>query len=264
MTTPQIFFTHVMKTGGTSVSRALRSQFPIEATYPAADSTSDQIVAKTFSHLLLGLDADERARLRLFSVHQPAWVALAVAPDALKITVLREPVARTISHLRQISADMDEPADLEAVYAVEGYRSRLANYQTQLFADTHARNQADVKVDVDELDEAGRNAITDGLAKMWATGIARPLVIGPAEYATAAAVLGAYDCVGVTERLGEMVDRVAGLTGLDLPSAPHVNVGDRSAAVSPGLLDQITEDNAYDLQLYALACRSSDRPAPPI
>ncbi|MEZ5245570.1 MAG: hypothetical protein R2707_10765 [Acidimicrobiales bacterium] len=59
----------------------------------------------------------------------------------------------------------------------------------------------------------------------------------------------------MTEDLPGMVDRVAALTGLDLPPAPHANVGDGADAVSPELLARITADNEYDIRLYEHAVR---------
>ncbi|MEQ8841960.1 MAG: hypothetical protein RIB98_13345 [Acidimicrobiales bacterium] len=260
----QIFFTHVMKTGGTSLSHSFRSVLPTESIYPAEGSDLGQVTAKTFSHLLIGLDPAKRREFRLINVHQPAWVATAVAPDALRLTVLREPIARTISHLRQIARSLGIPGDLEAVYADEGWRSRLRNYQSQLFADTQERNERHAGLgDALGDDDEAKAALQEGLGQFWSTGIARPMEIGEEEYTRAARVLDSYDGVGVTERLDDMVGLTVALTGLPLPPAPRSNVSDESSEESSELLDRIAADTEYDSRLYAHACALAARQAEP-
>ncbi|MDW3219577.1 MAG: sulfotransferase family 2 domain-containing protein [Acidimicrobiales bacterium] len=249
--TRQIFYTHVMKTGGTSIGRVLQSCFTATEVFPRDEGEQTMVASKTFSHVLRELGADERAALRLISVHQPAWVAFAVAPDAFKLTVLREPVARTISHLRQVRHAPDTPDDIEEIYADEGWRSRLTNYQTQLFADTEARELAAAgAVDVEAMDESGRAQLAADLSKFWRTGISRPMTVGPAELDAAKATLARYDCVGVTSDLPAVVQRVAARTGLELRAVPHANVGDPASAVPPALIEQINADTEYDRRLY--------------
>lgn len=263
MPSRQVFYTHIMKTGGTSLSRVLRACIPDELTYPTGESDEGQVVAKTFSNLLLGLDPKQQRALQLVSVHQPAWVAAAVSPQAHTLTVLREPISRTVSHLRQLRASVSPSDDLEAIYADDGWRARLANHQTQLFADTKERNEdLDAFAPGEELDENVQEALRHELTQFWETGISRPMEIGDEDYARAAAVLETYDCVGVTEDLPGMTRRVAELTGLDLPPVPHANAGAGSDAVSHELLERIRADNEYDLRLYEHAQRLAERPCP--
>ncbi|GJM37974.1 MAG: hypothetical protein DHS20C19_13410 [Acidimicrobiales bacterium] len=247
----QIFYTHVMKTGGTSIGRVLQSCFSATEVFPREEGERTTVASKTFSHVLRELDADERAALRLISVHQPAWVAFAVAPDAYKITVLREPVARTISHLRQVRRAPDTPDDIEEIYAIDGWRSRLTNYQTQLFADTEAREAAAATaVDAGAMDESARAELAAGLSQFWRTGISRPMTVGPAELDGAKATLARYDCVGVTSDLPSVVQRIAARTGLELRAVPHANVGDPSIAAPQALIEKITADTEFDRLLY--------------
>ena len=247
----QIFFTHVMKTGGTSIGRVLRRCFPDDATYPTASDRA-MVTAKTFPHLLVGLDEEAKRAVSLFSVHQPAWVAFRVAPEATKVTVLREPVSRTISHLRQLSASPATSNDLAEIYAESGWRDRLANYQTQLFADTEER-VAKIVAEMpraDELDDDAKELLRRDLARFWETGIAHPFAVGPDDYARAVHTLDRFDCVGVMDDLPALASCVRTRTGLDIADVPHVNLASRTDAVSPALVAQIADDNRYDTQLY--------------
>lgn len=260
----QIFYTHVMKTGGTSLSRAVRAALPADAVYPSEEGAKSQVVAKTFSHLLLGLDPAVRDRIAFFNVHQPAWVAFAVAPDSVKLTVLRDPIARTISHLRQLAGPDGAPDDLAELYADPEWRNRLANHQTQLFADSQGRGAPEAgPVGGAELDDDAKEAYRRALGRFWSTGINRPFAVGPHDYDAAVEMLERYDAVGVTDDLAGMRDRVAAVTGLDLAPVPHVNASVRHDDVAPDLLERIAADNEFDIRLYRHAGELAARPRPP-
>lgn len=259
MTGVQIFYTHVMKTAGRSLSSLIRAHLPTDVMYPDAA----HVTAKIFSDRLLNLDELERERYPFISVHHPAWVAFAAAPAAFKMTVLREPVARTVSHLRQIARGVDTPDDIEEIYAVTGWRDRLSNYQTQLFAavgPSHTSQLDDPSPPMwglqggsSELDDEKRAALLRELAWVWYSGIAQPIEVDAASFERAVAMLERYDCVGVTEDLSGVVTRLSERTGLALPSADHLNRTSNVAPVGRALLDQIANDNEFDLLLHAAA-----------
>ena len=107
--------------------------FPAETTYPGAPEPA-RAMAKTSLQVLLEVSRAEQRPRDFYSVHMPAWVAEEVAPHHVRVTVLREPVARTISHLRHIARAMQlvggQPAfgSLQELYDDPRWHERLVNY----------------------------------------------------------------------------------------------------------------------------------------
>ena len=249
----QIFFTHVMKTGGTSVLKALRSPFEAHELFPCPTSRGDQMVAKTMSNRLLDLEPTERARIRLFSVHQPAWIAQAAAPHAMRVTVVREPVDRTVSHLRHLARGADLTDDLMSIYDDEGWRSRLVDHQCQMFATTPGDVASLPRIEPELLDDEGRRDLWDGIQRIWWTGVTVPLTIDRSRADAAIDCLAEYDVVGVTDDLPGFLRAVAARAGLDLPEISHANAAPSADAVPTALLARIEADTAFDQELYQRA-----------
>ena len=111
------FFVHMQKTAGTTLYVRLRRQFPIEAIYPTTD---DQRAHKANVHVdLLRQRLDELGDdLRVVTGHFPLCVTDMLDVPFTTITVLREPVERTLSALRDMR--VREPAfrewPLERIY----------------------------------------------------------------------------------------------------------------------------------------------------
>ena len=111
-TGPVFFFMHIMKTGGTSIVHHIQDNFPVGTTEPDYRTLppGEPVPEKHYASLvrLWDLDDERRAQIRLYMGHYPYWVTDLVQPD-VTFTVLRDPVDRTISMLRQLSAEA--PAD---------------------------------------------------------------------------------------------------------------------------------------------------------
>lgn len=251
-----VFFVHVMKTAGTTLSHTLRRLYREDASYPAGDS-QNRLGQKVNVMRLLEHAAAATHPLDFYTVHMPAWLAFHVAPQHLHITLLREPVARTVSHLRQIARGTGA-ASLEDIYAHPEWRSRLSNYQTRLFSlshDDHCRQQAAVRADlerlqlsVEELRQlAGSRAMVEyGLL----TGMSHADDVDEHSLQAAIAQLDRFALVGITEALPAFGARLAALLGRDLGPMPRKNVTAQPLPVAESLLTQIRQDNALDLQLY--------------
>jgi hypothetical protein len=144
MSLPPIFFVHVMKTAGTAVSTLLRPHYKRSERYPRIElgKVRNQ---KLLVNQLMDIPSEEQVQTRFYSVHMAAWTAHEVAPQHIHVSVLREPVARTISHLRHIARGLNIES-LEEIYDDPRWRIRLNDYQTQLFsmrsADYHKRRNA--------------------------------------------------------------------------------------------------------------------------
>jgi hypothetical protein len=229
-------FIHVMKTGGTTLVQHLREHVPPDELYPhpELDMSLDPTKRITLRHLTLSylraLPEDRRRRLRVYSGHFPYVASEVVGDDVVTLTLLREPVARTVSLLRQWSRNRPEQdLSLEDVYDLPLVYDRLVHdHQTKIFSmtvddDPRGYMQVD-EVDRDRLDRAKAN-------------------------------LEKVDLVGLTEGYDDFLDLVTERFGWQIRRGVRWNAaapeGEREP--SEALLARIAEDNALDAELYAHA-----------
>ena len=136
----RFFFIHVMKTAGTTFVRQLQQQFPAEAIYPARDldwTSPADVDAYINIPRLLAVPAERRAQIRVFTGHFPYMVCDQLDPALVTMTVLRDPIERTISILKQHKRSEERFRDLplEAVYDDRPiFRFFVENHQTKVFA----------------------------------------------------------------------------------------------------------------------------------
>ena len=105
-------------------------------------------------------------------------------PDLLSVTVLRDPVERTISHLRQI-ADLPQTSDdLEAIYEDPVWHARLRDHQVQVFAaapqERPATREERQAYDPARYEEPERSRLRQLLLAAFTTAISEPQVIDEA------------------------------------------------------------------------------------
>ena len=254
---PGVFHIHVMKTGGTSMTRMFHAHFGPEQRYPSAADPRTRRQEKITPRILVGLSSEQRAQLAFVSVHMGAWLAEEVFPDHLRVTVLRDPVERTISHLRQIADLPQTPDDLEAIYDDPIWRPRLLDHQVQVFAasreDMAVSEAGQQSYDPAQYEEPERTRIRHLLWAAFTTTIGIARTIDERSYAEAAARLDRVDEVGVTERLDEVMARVAERLGWERTDLRRDNVSDRRTEVPPGLRERIERDNHWDRMLYERA-----------
>jgi hypothetical protein len=91
---PRVFFLHIPKTAGMALRRFLSNQYPVAQIMPATDWLS-----------FLKIDRREIEQYRLFQGHFTCGIFDLLPKDVRPIVFLREPVARTISHLRHLRRD---------------------------------------------------------------------------------------------------------------------------------------------------------------
>jgi hypothetical protein len=246
-----VFFVHVMKTGGVSLGRMLRSELP-GPVYPDTDAGQGP-ETKLGVDRIVSLPREQRAAVGLFTVHMPAWVAEEVAPSHLRVTLLREPVERTISHLKHITRMKGTPNDPEEVYADDGWRSRLTDLQTRLFADTVERYRQRREAAATMRERMPPAASRRALGFVWSTGAPDARALDETDLAVAVARLETFDVVGVTSDMAGIARRIGARLGLDLPMPEHENRAPSDAGVSPALRARIEADTALDAQLFRRA-----------
>jgi hypothetical protein len=234
---PRWFFIHVMKTAGTTFSRELKQQFAAESIYPCAgiDYQSPTSAEGLESYIkiprLLSLPAERRAAVRVYTGHFPYWVGAALDPDLVTMTLLREPVERSLAALRHFKRDpayrhlsLDQIYDDRVVF-----RFYVENHQTKVFG---------LRPDDNE------DAINCGLS------------IDDARFARAKENLASVDVLGLTEAYGEFIDEIRSRFGW-WPGGVDVdrreNASREGWTAEPELRARIAADNAYDVQLYEYA-----------
>lgn len=260
MAEPRVFYVHLMKTGGTSFGRWMRQRFPAARTYPDVES-GEGPQAKVMARALLDAPAERRASIDFFSVHMAAWVGEAVAPDHLLMTVLRDPVDRTISHLRHIARLPETPDGLEDIYRDPRWRDRLRDYQVQLLSQEQHHHEAAMNearawaLDPTAMDQTQRSELEDGLRTQFATAVLRPRPLIDADLRRAKERVAGMAEVGVTEQLDALAARVSRRFGWHTALPPHRNAapGAQTSEVSPKLLADVEQDTVLDRELYEFA-----------
>jgi hypothetical protein len=99
MPVERFFFCHIPKTAGTSTIESLSQQFDDEAIYPFPDDREDPNAALDVDRLRTAFEA-KGDRIRVIAGHFPLCTTELLGVEFRTFTVLRDPVARTLSHLR--------------------------------------------------------------------------------------------------------------------------------------------------------------------
>jgi len=137
---PPVLFIHVMRTGGTSLRRMLWGAYDQADIYPS----QIDLDANRGNYPEIGRAVEElRSRVtppQLVQGHFP-YVIRDLFPSSTRIvTVLRDPVERSISVLRFSKRRKAQFADmsLEEILAVDSLReAMITNYQTKVFSIRH-------------------------------------------------------------------------------------------------------------------------------
>jgi hypothetical protein len=225
----RFFFAHVQKTAGTSLIKRLRRHFGDSAVYPG--KMDGDIVACVISveHLLERWRA-RRGEIRVVSGHFPLCTAELLGGGFTTLTLLREPVERTLSYLRhhRIMTPADREAPLEAIYDNSfRFHGLVHNHMVKMFSLTP-------------------EDMTDGvLTRVQFT---------PERLALAKERLASVDALGLQRDLEEFCDELSRRFGWRLGEPLHAN---RTEAfeVSDAFRARIAEDNAMDVELYEFAER---------
>ena len=229
-TAPQrFFFVHMLKTGGTAMFLRLRQQYGDEGVYPN-DSDGDvmgvapQIVTKTLAERWRVRGDD----IRVIIGHLPLCTTELLGVPFTTLTMLREPVARTLSFLQfhQRIFPQDAELPLEALYEdPTRFAQLIHNHMTKMLSLTPDEMTADMLTPVD---------------------------FTPARLARAKSNLERIDAVGTQDHLEEFCEAIDAAYGWN--TALHVkHKGAGKPKVSRSFRRRIARDNADDIELYAHA-----------
>ena len=223
-----VFFVHVMKTGGATFRRHVYANFDPDEVYPNP-SYDDMNDGNWSIEQLLSLPPERRAVIRAYTGHFPFVVTDLLDGHFLTLAILRDPVSRTISYLKHCKRYHEHHRDLslEEIYDDEFYfRTMIHNHQAKLFSMT-TDDRLESYMDVIEID--------DDRLEIAKANLARIDLLGLNEH---------HD-----EFLAEVEERLAWWIG----PVPNQRVSEESWEASPALRRRIASDNAADMEFYAHA-----------
>lgn len=218
------FFVHVMKTAGMSFNAHIHDNFPRDAIFPGADDLTG--VDYWVIERLRAAVRDRRNAIRLWHGHFPYFVT-DLLPEAITLSVLREPVARTVSLLDQIRREHRPDTPIEAIYEDPAvFRGRVLDHQTKVFSMT---------------DDDGVNA--------WF----QPIDVDEARLESAKARLGEVDLLGFQEHFDTFLQELVRRWNWRIRPRQRANAGTQPPVVSAAFRRRIVEDNRFDMELYEFA-----------
>ena len=246
---PRLFFMHLPKTAGMALRLFLGNQYPIDRIMPANDWRE-----------LLSVEIADLDRYSLFQGHFSCGLMDLLPPDIAPIVFLREPVARTVSHLKHMRRDPS--------FSPVGYRLAAGRSLDELVRDEYVMKLCcDVQSSL-LCNYISGQSILAGLRRDQMAGLepnpdAFPV---PPDLAVAQESLERFRFVGLVEDFQEDVLRLSLELGLHPPQPlPKRNFdpegGGGLNTIAPETLATIRERNPVDVALYeAVKARLAKRP----
>jgi hypothetical protein len=259
---PRFLFLHVMKTGGTSFVFHLLREFPPDAVYPSAALDRQHAAdAEPYASVpnLTAIAPERRAAIRMYAGHFPFVVRELIGDDLTTLTILREPVDRTVSVLKQFKRLYERYRDLplDAIYDDPFvYRHFVENHQTKLFSVTAADHPKMLASRLGFQEFRDHLTATPAPADRAPAGGPDTITVDTHRLARAKSNLARVDVVGLNDRFDEFVDSLRTRFGWWPDGFAHdarANVSSEDWQAGPALRARIAVDNAFDVEFYAYA-----------
>ena len=226
----RLFFVHLQKTAGTTLIRRIRHQFPEPAVYPHPATDGDGIARVISVDHLLSVWAARRDEIQVVTGHYPLCVTELLEAQFISVTLLRHPLARTISYLRdhRRRTPADAELTLEQVYDDDlRFNGLIHNHMTKMLS---------------------------LLSEEMTDGALTRVKFTPERLERAKERLAGADVVGLQEEFEGFWRELASRFGW--PPGDHARHRARPPAeLSRAFRDRILTDNADDLELYEFARR---------
>ncbi len=223
------FFLHVMKTGGSTFRQHIMANFARDEVYPQRGRHGNMIQANLDADHVLSLPADELDRIRVFTGHLPYALRDMLGFETTALTILRDPVARTISYLKHCKRYHPQHRDLslDQIYDDDFYFTNfIKNFQSKMFciasSDPKVSGMIALEVDQSRLAIAKKN-----LAKIH--------------------------IIGLTEDFSAFLDDVETRLGWKRGEGCERRVSSEAWSVSDSIRERIVADNAADMEFYRYA-----------
>jgi hypothetical protein len=221
------FFVHLQKTAGTALVKRMEQHLGERAIYPGPGDGSFPNSVLVVENLV------ERWRVRgneiqVVTGHFPLCTTELLGTRFTTLTILRDPVERTLSALRhhreKTPVDRDRP--LEALYDDPIRHELVHNHMVKMFSLT-----------TDEMTDGALTHVTFTAERL----------------ARAKARLNTIDAVGLQEHFDPFCDELTRRYGWKLDKPRFANRS-QPVEVPDSFRRRIAEDNADDVELYEFAC----------
>ena len=223
------FFVHLQKTAGTVMRQRLGAALGEPAIYPnASDGTNVYEVVVSVEHLRTRFE-ERCGEIEVVIGHFPLCTTSLLGTSFRTITVLRDPVERTLSYLRhhRKMTPADRHKTLEEIYddpfRFDGF---IHNHMVKMFSLT---------------------------TETMTAGMLTPVTFTGGHLERAKEALIGIDAVGFQDDLDSFCVLLNERFGWNVGSRPRFANRTEPVDVDPRLRDRIVEDNAMDVALYEFA-----------
>ncbi|MDQ1435672.1 MAG: serine O-acetyltransferase [Actinomycetota bacterium] len=266
----RFFFIHLMKTAGTSFAFQLRRQFDPSEVYPSEgldrrDGTD--MAAYVSISRLLRLSPERRDAIRIYTGHYPYIASQLLGLDLVTLTILRNPVDRTISvlkHMKRLSRRY-KTYPLEEIYEDPFvFAHFVENHQTRMFSITRADEPEAFGSGMSYWETAALLGFGPQREGVELEEIDRERAIAPAQASmvdgarleVAKKQLATVDVIGFSEQYTEFIEELRHRYGWwpeGLNTTARANESSEGWDVPAALRKRIAADNAYDVELCEFA-----------
>jgi hypothetical protein len=230
----RFFFVHIMKTGGATFRQHVYANFGEGEVYPVP-KVEDMDRAWLVDYVL-GLPEARRNRFRAYAGHFPFVVTELLPGDFVTMTIVRDPVARTISYLKHCKRYHDHHRDLsldEIYQDTFHFDCFIHNHQTKIFS-MRVGDKLESYMDRIDVDEERLELAKANLEKI--------------------------DVLGLNEHYPAFLDQLRDRYGWRFDQVHNRRVSrEKKWVASPELRVRIAEDNAIDMAFYEHAARVYER-----
>jgi hypothetical protein len=209
--------------------RHVQRNFATREIYPVPGLDTERAGVQRPVPYVLSLPPERLDEIRVYMAHLPYIVAELLPVDSCTITVLRDPVDRTISHLKHVKRLQPPFRDLplEQIYDDRMlFRFFLDNHQAKVFSMTR----------------------DDRLM-----GIMDPIDVDDRRLALAKSNLDNVDVIGLFDRYDEFLGDLHTRFGWVLAPLESEHVSTEAWGVSPSFRRRIEADMAKDIEFYEYA-----------
>jgi hypothetical protein len=222
----RFFFVHLQKTAGTALLRRMVNHFGPAGVYPGPDDGAPPLSTLAVDNLLARWNA-RQDEIRVVTGHFPLCTVELLGAPFDTLTILREPVERTLSFLRHHREMTPEDADrpLEDIYSDPLRFELVHNHMVKMFS-----------LSVDEMTDGALTHVTFSRERLD----------------RAKERLAAVDVVGVQEHFDDFCETLRLRYGWDL-GAPLFMNRTKPVDVAEPFRRRIADDNALDVELYEFA-----------